>query len=77
MSNAVDLWLEVGNKCLKRASELLDNKATPITETSAAVKQLVEAAVMMDDLNLRWAIQNRSGAAASQGQPFSPREAKS
>lgn len=64
MSNAVDLWLEVGNKCLKRASELLDSEAAPITETSAAVKRLVEAAVMMDDLNLRWAIQNRSGAAA-------------
>ncbi len=67
MSNTIDLWHEVGNKCLKRASELLDNEAAPITETSAAVKRLVEAAVMMDDLNLRWAIQNRSGAAASQG----------
>lgn len=53
MSNAVDLWLEVGNKCLKRASELLDSEAAPITETSAAVKRLVEAAVMMDNLNLR------------------------
>lgn len=56
--NPVNLWLEVGNKCLKRASELLDDKTASITETSAAVKQLVEAAVMMDDLNLRWTIQD-------------------
>ena len=76
MSNAVDLWLEVGNKCLKRASELLDNEAAPITETSAAVKRLVEAAVMMDDLNLRWAIQNRSGAAVFRDRPSSPPKAE-
>ena len=77
MDKERNLWNEVGNKCLWRASELLDSETTPTAATAEVVKSLVETAISMDLLNLRWAIQNRSGAAASQGQPFSPREAKS
>lgn len=63
MDNRKDLWNEVGNKCLRRASELLDSETTPTVATAEVVKSLVETAISMDMLNLRWAIQNRSSAA--------------
>lgn len=63
MDKERNLWNEVGNKCLRRASELLDSETTPTVATAEVVKSLVETAVSMDLLNLRWAIQNRSGAA--------------
>lgn len=63
MDKQKDLWTEVGNKCLRRASELLDSETTPTAATAEVVKSLVETAISMDLLNLRWAIQNRSGAA--------------
>lgn len=63
MDKQKDLWTEVGNKCLRRASELLDSETTTTAATAEVVKSLVETAISMDLLNLRWAIQNRSGAA--------------
>lgn len=63
MDNRKDLWTEVGNKCLRRASELLDSETTPTATTAEVVKSLVETAISMDMLNLRLAIQNRSSAA--------------
>lgn len=63
MDKERNLWNEVGNKCLRRALELLDSETTPTVATAEVVKSLVETAVSMDLLNLRWAIQNRSGAA--------------
>lgn len=63
MANEVrDLWTEVRNKCLQRASELLDNKTAPAAETAETVRCLVETAISMDILNLRWAAQTRYDA---------------
>lgn len=57
MANEVrDLWTEVGNKCLQRASELLDDKTAPAAATAETVKCLVETAISMDMLNLRWEV---------------------
>ena len=54
MDNEVrDLWTEVGNKCLQRASELLDDKTASAAATAETVKCLVETAISMDMLNLR------------------------
>lgn len=75
MDKQKDLWIEVGNKCLRRASELLDSETTPTAATAEVVKSLVETAISMDLLNLRWAIQNRSCAAVFRGPPFSPPKA--
>lgn len=55
MANEVrDLWTEVGNKCLQRASELLDDKTAPAAATAETVRCLVETAISMDMLNLLW-----------------------
>ena len=49
MDNEVrDLWTEVGNKCLQRASELLDDKTASAAATAETVKCLVETAISMD-----------------------------
>lgn len=67
MDNEVrDLWTEVGNKCLQRASELLDDKTAPAAATAETVRCLVETAISMDMLNLRWAEKTRYGAKAFQ-----------
>lgn len=76
MDKERNLWNEVGNKCLRRASELLDSETTPTVAAAEVVKSLVETAVSMDLLNLRWAIQNRSGAAVFRGRPSSPPKAE-
>lgn len=60
MPTEKDLWTEVGNKCLRRASELLDDKTAPAAATAETVKVLVETAISMDMLNLRWAAQKRA-----------------
>ena len=60
MPTEKDLWTEVGNKCLRRASELLDDKTAPAAATAETVKVLVETAISMDMLNLHWAAQSRS-----------------
>lgn len=60
MPDERNLWVEVGNKCLQRASELLDDKTAPAAATAETVKILVEMAISMDVLNLRWAQQTQS-----------------
>ena len=76
MGNEVrDLWTEVGNKCLQRASELLDDKTASAAATAETVKCLVETAISMDMLNLRWAEKTRYGAAVFRGRPSSPPKA--
>ena len=76
MAEQRNLWVEVGNKCLRRASELLDSETTPTAATAEVVKSLVETAISMDLLNLRWAIQNRSGAAVFRDRPSLPPKAE-
>ena len=65
-----ELWAGFGNKCLQRASELLDDRTAPAAATAEAVGCLVEAAVLMDWINLQWAAQSRSAAAVSRGRAF-------
>jgi len=67
MSNGINLWNEVGNKCLQRASELLDDKTAPAAATAVTVRVLVETAISMDVLNLHWAQQTRSSEQAFRG----------
>ena len=71
MEKERNLWLEVGNKCLKHASELLDHEYLVAAETAATVKCLVDAAVQIDLLNLRWEERTQLYAAASRGQASS------
>lgn len=76
MANEVrDLLKEVGNKCLQRASELLDDKTAPAAATAETVRCLVETAISIDVLNLRWAEQNRCGARVFPGRSSSPPKA--
>lgn len=72
-----NLWEQVGNKCLSCALTLLETKTTQTEATVEVVKALVETAVLIDTLNLRWEQQSRSGAAVFQGPPFSRPEAGS
>lgn len=67
-----DLWMDVGNKCLEKASALLEDEAAPTAETAGAVRELVKTAIEIDLLNLRWAQQSRSGAAVFREKPFLP-----
>ena len=76
MDKERNLWNEVGNKCLWRASELLDSETTPTAATAEVVKSLVETAISMDMLNLRWAEKTRYGAAVFRGRPSSPPKAE-
>lgn len=69
-----NLWEQVGNLCLTQTLDLLQKEVTPTAATVEVTKGLVEIAVMIDSLNLRWVEQNRSGAAVSMGSPFSQRQ---
>lgn len=71
-----NLWEQVGNQCLTMAKKELDKKTTPTETTVEMVERLVGIAISIDNLNLRWAQQNRFGAAAFADRPFSPQEAK-
>lgn len=57
-----NLWEEVGDKCLQRANELLDDKTVSAAATAETVRSLVETAISIDLLNLRRIQQNRYGA---------------
>ena len=50
-----NLWAEVGEECLTKAADLLKKGTTPTAATVEVVKGLVEIAISIDDLNLRWA----------------------
>lgn len=59
-----NLWEEVGNACLKKASDMLGQSAAPTDDAVETAAKLVRVAIEIDMLNLRWAEQNRFGAAA-------------
>lgn len=65
-----NLWEEIGNECLRKAQAMLHGSEIPSAETAAAIRSLVEAAIAIDQLNLQWAMQTRSGAAVYRGKPF-------
>lgn len=58
------LWEQVGNRCLELAKQALNKETAPTEATVETVERLVGIAISIDDLNLRWAKQNRYGAAA-------------
>lgn len=66
------LWYKVGNKCLEHAQSLLDSETATTAATVEAVKGLVDVAIAIDMLNLRWSEKNQFGAAAFPGKLFSP-----
>ena len=70
----IDLWTEIGNKCLRYANELLDGE--PSVESVKMAKDLVEIAVSIDTLNLRWAEQNQYAGVVSRGWPLGSPAAK-
>lgn len=69
-----NLWEQVGNECLIQAIKLLKENTAPTAGTAETVKTLVDTAISIDMLNLRWAAQNRYGAAVFRNQPFSQRK---
>ena len=71
MPNYESKWHEAGELCLDNAIALLKDETAPAAVTAEAVKTLIEAAVSIDLLNLRWEEQSRCGAAVFRGQPFS------
>lgn len=63
-----NLWVEVGNRCLRHAIELLDVKTASIDMTDIeAAKRLVDIAVTIDSLELQWTSQTRPFWQASSG----------
>ena len=77
-TKSINLWEAVGNGCLQQALQLLDTKEIPTAETVGMIEGLVQIAIAIDGLNLRWAEQNRwqSSLAAGQDRPSLSREAK-
>ena len=65
------MWDRIGNRCLELAVELLRKETTPTAATVEAVKRLVDTAIAIDSLNLRWYVRTRSAGAVFRGQPFS------
>ena len=72
-----NLWIQVANSSLRRAMNVIERETIPTAETVGIVKGLVDIAISIDLLNLRWEEQTRSCAGAWKG-PFSEQqEAKS
>lgn len=71
-----NLWERLGNICLSHAIALLERGTAPTVETVETAKALVEMAVSIDTLNLRWAQQNQCGVAVFQDRISSPRTTK-
>ncbi len=62
------LWEQVGSRCLELARQELNKETVPTAATVETVERLVGIAISIDDLNLRWTMQTRYGAAAFGGQ---------
>lgn len=53
-TEAGNLWEQVESDCLLKAKALLKSETVPTEATVKMVRSLVEAAVLIDDLDLRW-----------------------
>ena len=60
-----NLWLEIGNRCLKQALSLLESETALTVETVGAIKALVTTAIEIEELNLRYEEQCRFYASVS------------
>ena len=77
MQDQRSLWEQVGNGCLELAKQELDRETAPAEVRAVAADRLVRIAISIDDLNLRWTMQTRYGAAGSWGLASGRPEAKS
>lgn len=66
----INLWEQVGNECLRQASHLLKKETTLTEATVKVIRELVETAILIDTLNLRWAVENPSGTQAYADRAF-------
>lgn len=71
-----NLWYEVGNKCLEHAKSLLDSETATTAATIEAVTGLVEVAIAIEALNLRWNEKNQFSEADFLKSLFSPQSKK-
>ncbi len=60
MEEEKNSWVQVCNKCLSHALNLLESETVPTAATVETVKGLVAIAVSIGTLNLRWE-QQKSG----------------
>lgn len=72
----LNIWEQVGNKCLSCALSILDEKTASTAATVEAVRNLVETAIEIDTLNLQWTVQTQSGEAVFGGRVFPPQASK-
>ena len=54
MPESKNLWEQIGNECLSKALNLLKSETAPTAATAETVGRLVETAIAIDSLNLRW-----------------------
>lgn len=62
-----NLWLEIGNRCLKQALSILESETALTMEAVGAIRALVATAIEIEELNLRYEEQSRFYASGSQG----------
>ena len=62
-----NLWEKAGNLCLDLAIKILSEETAPTAETVEAAQKLINMAISMDMLNLRWKTESRSYAAVRRG----------
>ncbi|MCI9402226.1 MAG: hypothetical protein HFF04_00945 [Oscillospiraceae bacterium] len=55
-----NLWVEVGNACLKKALALLNEETAPTAATAETVALLVKTALQLDEADYRWQIASQS-----------------
>lgn len=74
MDKEINLWEEIGNKCLWTALSVLKKETVPTAATVETVMGLVETAISIDRKILS---ENRSDLKVSKGLLSLPREAES
>ncbi len=71
----VNLWFDVGNRCLTIAKDMIKGETAPTVATVETVGKLVNIAIAIDMLNLRWEERTPYEKAVSLGS-FSQRNAR-
>ncbi len=66
----VNLWYDVGNRCLTVAKTMLKSETAPTAATVETVGKLVNIAIAIDMLNLRWEERTPYEKAVSLGSSF-------
>ena len=71
MTPEIDLLTSVGQKCLQKVSDLLDDKTAPAAATAETVKIYADIALAIEAVNLRKAEQSRFAARVFRARPSS------